>query len=93
MVNLCITSRGKKMWLYEPHYSYSTNHYWYNQLESIHRLNGPALEFSEGSKKWYYHGKYIECSTQKEFDRIIKLKLLSLFPIKISNFDMTLIFF
>jgi len=41
-----------------------------------HRLNGPAIECSDGEEFWYYHGKYIDCYSQKEFERLIKLKVL-----------------
>lgn len=40
----------------------------------LHREDGPAAEFSSGDKFWYYHGEYINCSSQEEFERIIKLK-------------------
>jgi hypothetical protein len=39
-----------------------------------HREDGPAIEFPNGIKFWYYNGKEMECSSQKEFDRIIKVK-------------------
>jgi hypothetical protein len=42
-----------------------------------HRVDGPAIEWADGisnSNEWYYHGKYIRCSTQIEFDRIIRMK-------------------
>jgi hypothetical protein len=40
----------------------------------MHRLDGPAFEYLD-IKKWYYHGEAIACSSQQEFDRLIKLKL------------------
>ena len=44
-----------------------------------HRLNGPAFEWRKDlwpnrKDQWYYMGKFIECSSQEEFERIIKLK-------------------
>ena len=30
---------------------------WYNQAGELHRENGPALEFENGSKSWWKHGK------------------------------------
>ena len=42
----------------------------------LSRLNGPALTYSNGNKFWYYNGEYVDCSTQEEFERVIKLRLL-----------------
>ena len=39
-----------------------------------HRIDGPAITYADGSKKWYYHGKHIECNSQKEFEKILSLK-------------------
>jgi hypothetical protein len=41
-----------------------------------HREDGPAIEFFDGSgsKQWYINGQYIPCTTQKEFERIMRLK-------------------
>jgi hypothetical protein len=40
-----------------------------------HREDGPAIERANGDKYWYYNGKYIDCETQEEFGRIIKLRI------------------
>jgi hypothetical protein len=42
-----------------------------------HREEGPAIEFAGRGrdKYWYYNGEYVDCSTQKEFERIIKLRM------------------
>jgi hypothetical protein len=42
------------------------NHY-------LHRIDGPTIEW-DGKKIWYYHGTKIECSSQEEFEKILKLK-------------------
>jgi len=47
--------------------------YFYDQR---HRLDGPAIEHANGYKLWFYHGQYISCSSQKRFERLIKLKAL-----------------
>lgn len=49
--------------------------YWVNG--KIHRTDGPAYEDLNNSQrnKWYYHGKQINCSSQKEFEKLIKLKV------------------
>jgi len=41
-----------------------------------HRIDGPAVVWGNGDKYWYYHGKHINCSSQKEFERLINLKAL-----------------
>jgi hypothetical protein len=46
---------------------------WY-QHGRFHRLDGPAVEWPNGCKDWYYKGKRISCSSQEEFERIIRLK-------------------
>jgi hypothetical protein len=39
-----------------------------------HRLNGPAMMTGGGNYKyWFYNGECIDCHTQEEFERIIKL--------------------
>jgi hypothetical protein len=40
-----------------------------------HRLDGPAAEFADGGQEWFVDGKHIKCSSQEEFERILKLKL------------------
>ena len=45
------------------------------QNEKLHRIDGPAVEYANGEKSWYYEGEKIECNSQKEFERYIKLKL------------------
>jgi hypothetical protein len=39
-----------------------------------HRLDGPAIVWNDGGKDWYYLGKKIDCSSQEEFERFLKLK-------------------
>ena len=76
----------------------SGNKYWYKEGTTIyHRLDGPAVEYSDGGRAWFVNGKYhridgpaieyangiilwyinglnIDCKTQEEFDRLIRLK-------------------
>jgi len=40
----------------------------------FHREDGPAIESAYGDEYWFLHGKYI--NSQKEFERLIKLKVL-----------------
>ena len=47
---------------------------WY-QNDLCHRLDGPAKEWTDGYKEWWFEGEFIECNSQEEFERLIKLKL------------------
>ena len=47
----------------------------YSKNGKLHRIDGPAVEHSDGVKEWYYEDKEIECSSQEEFERIINLQL------------------
>ena len=41
----------------------------------LHREDGPAVEYADGiNSRWYYYGKKINCSSQQEFEKLIKLK-------------------
>ena len=46
---------------------------WLNEKGEWHREDGPAYECDDSMKLWYYHGKWINCQSQKEFERIINL--------------------
>ena len=46
---------------------------WYIH-DQLHRLDGPAIEFANGVKEWYFNDEYIDCNTNEEFLRMIKLK-------------------
>ena len=37
---------------------------WYNESKQLHRTDGPAVEFPNGSKSWYLNGVLI---TENEF--------------------------
>jgi hypothetical protein len=39
-----------------------------------HRIDGPATEWSSGHKQWCLDGKDIPCTTQKEFEQLMRLK-------------------
>lgn len=54
--------------------SYSECWEWRNSRGQHHRENGPAIEWHV-RKNWYYHGEYIHCSSQEEFERLIKLQV------------------
>ena len=46
---------------------------WYLN-DQLHREDGPAIEHINGDKSWYLQGKWIDCSSQQEFERLMKLK-------------------
>lgn len=46
--------------------------WWVNGL--FHREDGPAIERSDGYKKWYINGEQIQCSSNEEFLKLIKMK-------------------
>ena len=46
---------------------------WYLNGE-LSREDGPACEYANGDKEWYLNGKLINCSSNEEFLRLIKLK-------------------
>lgn len=64
----------------------SKNQYWcatINGLKVLHKEDGPAVIFDKeyiewyGENKkyqWWYMGEQIECSSQEEFERLLKLK-------------------
>jgi len=31
--------------------------WWYNENNLLHRTDGPAVEYADGTKLWYLHGK------------------------------------
>ncbi len=39
-----------------------------------HRENGPAIEWAGGYKEWFILGKRIDCASNEEFLKLIKLK-------------------
>jgi hypothetical protein len=47
--------------------------HWYINGQ-YHREDGPAIERADGIKFWYVNDKWIDCETQEEFERLIRLK-------------------
>ena len=33
------------------------NRFWYNKKKDFHRVDGPAIEYRDGTKCWYVNGK------------------------------------
>jgi hypothetical protein len=40
----------------------------------FHKLDGPFIERSDGKQEWWVDGKKLDCSTQEEFERLMKLR-------------------
>jgi len=59
-----------------PASEYANRNKFYYLHGKRHRLDGPAVELFYGYKEWWYYGKWIKCSSQEEFERLIKLKAL-----------------
>ena len=55
---------------------FTGNMYFVKGTEIRHREDGPAIEFSDGDSLWYFNNKLIKCSSQEEFERLMKLKFL-----------------
>jgi len=41
-----------------PEISEQGNKRWFNTAGDLHRLDGPAVEFTDGAKSWYVNGQY-----------------------------------
>ena len=41
-----------------------------------HRLDGPAVEYSDGTKFWYIDNKCINCNTNEEFKLLVDIMKL-----------------
>jgi hypothetical protein len=75
---ICIDLDGKEIRLHRG----DTYMFWYKGNYITHRLGGPAMiinddccDKDEDVEEWYYEGKKIDCSSQEEFERILKLRL------------------
>lgn len=56
----CIDEAGSQFWL---------------QNGKHHRLDGPAIEHINGeSNEWWVNGKILDCKTQAEFEKLMRLK-------------------
>jgi len=41
---------------------------------TLHREKGPAVISPNGDKQWWFHGKRVNCNSQEEFEKLLKLK-------------------
>ena len=49
--------------------------FWYKNFYSVdlHKIDGPAVEWADGTKEWYIDGLRIDCNSQEEFERYLNL--------------------
>ncbi len=40
----------------------------------LHRTDGPAIEWEDGVREWYVHNTNLFCSSQEQFERLMRLK-------------------
>ena len=53
---------------------YDGSQYYYDGYSGRHREDGPAVDDPANSRiEWHWHGKKLDCKTQEEFERLIKL--------------------
>jgi len=60
------------------YFTYETNQYkiyYMYEAPTPHRLDGPAIEYANGTKVWCYKGKIISCSSQEQFEKYLKMKI------------------
>ena len=78
----CEWADGNKCWYINgklhredgPAVEYSDgSKYWYIN-NKLHREDGPAIEIANGGKWWHLNGKWIDCSSQEQFEKLLKLK-------------------
>ena len=41
---------------------------------TLHREDGPAIEYANGDKYWYFNGKLVDCAYHEEFEQFLRLK-------------------
>lgn len=49
-----------------------TKHWYFNG--KLHNIHGPAIINADGSEAWSLNDELINCSSQKEFERLMRLK-------------------
>jgi hypothetical protein len=54
------------------YYMQDSKHWWLNGL--LHREDGPAVEYADGTKYWYINDIQLDCTTQKQFEQLMRLR-------------------
>jgi hypothetical protein len=57
-----------------PAIEHASGSKWWYQDDVLHREDGPAIIYPSGTIEWWYRGTLVNCSSQEEFERILKLK-------------------
>jgi hypothetical protein len=76
-----ILNNGSKFWYLnnKRHRLDGPANEWFNGNKSWwingkrHRIDGPAFTYA-GIEEWWYNDKRIDCKTQEEFERLIRIK-------------------
>ena len=45
----------------------------YLKNNKLHKIDGPAIVHLDGSAEWWYEGQQLNCRSQDEFERYLKL--------------------
>ncbi len=53
-------------------YANGSKSWWFHGKR--HREDGPAIELTDGYKSWYLNGNLINCASNEEFLKLVKLK-------------------
>jgi hypothetical protein len=53
---------------------YPSGDKFYSLNDKYHRADGPAIECADGIKAWYINDQYLPCTSQEQFERLMKLK-------------------
>lgn len=53
-------------------YARSAGIYYYNNGK-LHREDGPAVEYYDGEKRWFYQDRHIRVNSQEEFEAWLKV--------------------
>jgi hypothetical protein len=72
---ICYYLNGKLHKIGGPAVEYSNGDKAWYQNGLQHRIDGPAIECANGEKYWYYEDELINCNSQEEFERLVKLEL------------------
>ena len=57
-----------------PAVEYTDGHKEWRINGNLHREDGPAIERDDGDKEYWYKHNRINCSTDKEYFKLIKMK-------------------
>ena len=72
-----INEYGTQFWYItkSPNHQDKPNVFWDYEEYLLHREDGPAVIDFNGSQKWYLFDQIINCNSQEEFEKLMKLKV------------------